>query len=68
MLAFDTQTRLAAQNLADPPLVKSLTIEAGPKFFESAGEKVAEAVNKAGMEIEKRKRCSLPDFRQVNVP
>jgi hypothetical protein len=54
LLALDTQTRLAAQKLSDPVKVKSLTIEAGPKFFDNAAEKVTSAVDAADTSIQKR--------------
>jgi len=54
LLALDTQTRLAAQKLADPPTVKTLTIEAGSKFFDGAAEKVTAAIDAADTAINKR--------------
>ena len=42
--AYDTEKRLQAQGLAEPFSVADWTIEAGPKFFASAVEKVGQGV------------------------
>lgn len=54
ILAYDTQMKLQHQGLAPTCSITSLTIEAGPKFFEGAGTKVADAVKAAGAEIKAR--------------
>jgi hypothetical protein len=47
ILAYDTQKRLASQDLSSAPDVSTLTIEAGPKFFDTAVSKVTDAVQSA---------------------
>jgi hypothetical protein len=54
VLAYDTEVRLASQQLDPPPQLAELVIEAGPKFFPSAAEKVAAAVKSAASSIEAR--------------
>jgi hypothetical protein len=52
--ALDTQARLAAQQLGETPAVKEFVIEAGPKFFDSATEKVTAAIDAADSAIKTR--------------
>jgi hypothetical protein len=54
ILAYDTEAKLRSQNLAPATSISSLTIEAGPKYFEGAAAKVAEAVTAAGAAIQTR--------------
>jgi hypothetical protein len=55
VLAYDTEARLQAQGLASKSQLKSLTIEAGPKYFEGASAKVSAAVAAAGEQVKQRK-------------
>jgi hypothetical protein len=55
LLAYDTEARLQAQGLAPKSELKSLTIEAGPKYFEGASAKVSAAVAAAGEQVKQRK-------------
>jgi hypothetical protein len=54
ILAYDTEKKLAAQGLSSPANVSTLTIEAGPKFFDEAAGKIAGAVRKAAAAIQNR--------------
>ena len=54
ILAYDTEVKLRAQHLAPANSISSLTIEAGPKYFEGAASKVAAAVTAAGAVIQTR--------------
>jgi hypothetical protein len=54
ILAYDTEVRLQAQGLSPASSVASLTIEAGPKYFDGAATKVAAEVSAAGAAIQQR--------------
>jgi hypothetical protein len=54
VLAYDTEVNLRAQRLSPAGSISSLTIEAGPKYFEGAATKVAAAVTAAGAVIRSR--------------
>jgi hypothetical protein len=54
ILAYNTEARLQEQGLSPGHSVASLTIEAGPKFFDGAAAKVAEATSAVAAEIQKR--------------
>jgi hypothetical protein len=54
VFALDTQARLAAQQLGEASAVKEFVIEAGPKFFDSASEKVTAAIDAADSAIKTR--------------
>jgi hypothetical protein len=54
VLAYDTQKRLAGQGLSTAPNVSTLTIEAGPKFFDGAFSKVTDAVQSATATLQRR--------------
>jgi hypothetical protein len=54
MLAYDTQKRLQAQGLSPSFDITSLTIEAGPTYFDGAVAKVAQAVDAASAAIQHR--------------
>ncbi|MGC4033230.1 MAG: M17 family peptidase N-terminal domain-containing protein [Tepidisphaeraceae bacterium] len=54
VMAYDTEKRLQAQHLAPPFDVTRLTIEAGPKFFPNALEKVSDAITAVSAELSKR--------------
>ena len=54
ILAYDTEVKLQEQNLSSPNFVASLTIEAGPKYFDGAAAKVADAVTAARATIQQR--------------
>jgi Cytosol aminopeptidase family, N-terminal domain len=54
ILAYDTQKRLASQALSSAPIVSTLTIEAGPKFFEGSVSKVTDAVQSATATLQGR--------------
>jgi len=54
ILAYDTEKRLQAQGLSPAADVTSFTIEAGPKFFDGASAKVAEAVKSASAVVQQR--------------
>lgn len=58
LLAYDTEKRLQAQGLAPKFSIESLTIEAGPSFFDSAVEKVGKGIE--SMSIELGQRDSTP--------
>jgi hypothetical protein len=52
--AYDTEKRLENQGLAEKSDISALVIEAGPKYFDSAIEKVTQAVREAGEAIAQR--------------
>jgi len=54
LLAYDTETRLQAQGIAPRAAIADLTIEAGPKFFDGAIEKVTAAVASAANQAKRR--------------
>jgi Cytosol aminopeptidase family, N-terminal domain len=54
ILAYDTEKRLQQQQLAPPSDVASLTIEAGPKFFDAAVAKLSIAVQTAADALGRR--------------
>jgi Cytosol aminopeptidase family, N-terminal domain len=54
VLAYDTEMRLQNQGLSDKTTISSLVIEAGPKYFDGAVEKVTQAVNQSGAAIDQR--------------
>ena len=54
ILAYDTEVKLRAQGLAPAGSISSLTIEAGPKYFEGAAAKITAAVTAAGALIQTR--------------
>jgi hypothetical protein len=54
ILAYDTQKRLASQDLSSVPDVSTLTIEAGPKYFDGALSKVADAVQSTAAMLQER--------------
>jgi hypothetical protein len=54
ILAYDTHFRMQAQGLSSASSVSSLTIEAGPKYFDGAATKVADAVKAATAAVQKR--------------
>jgi leucyl aminopeptidase len=54
LLAYDTEKRLQAESLSPKDDLKDLTIEAGPKFFNSAVEKVTTAIASAAEQIKER--------------
>ena len=54
VLAYDTEKKLQQQGLAPSADVATLTIEAGPKYFEGASAKVGEAVTSATATLEQR--------------
>lgn len=54
VLAYDTEKRLQEQGLASSTDVATLTIEAGPKYFEGAAAKVREAVTSATATLKQR--------------
>jgi hypothetical protein len=47
ILAYDTEKKLAAQGLSSSATVSTLTIEAGPKYFDGAAAKIAGAAQSA---------------------
>ena len=59
LLAYDTEYRLAAEQLNPPTELKELVIEAGSKFFDAATEKVSAAIKTAGKEIDARLKTPL---------
>ena len=54
ILAYDTEVKLQEQGLSPASSVPSLTIEAGPKYFDGAATKVADAVTAVGAAIQQR--------------
>ena len=54
VLAYDTEKKLQEQGLASSADVATLTIEAGPKYFDGAAAKVGEAVASATTTLEQR--------------
>ena len=54
ILAYDTEVRLQEQGLSTASSVSSLTIEAGPKYFDGAVAKVADAVKAATAAVKSR--------------
>ena len=59
VLAYDTERRLQAQGLAPKAEVTSLTIEAGPSYFEAAAAKVKAAVAAAAAQVQSRSSANL---------
>ncbi len=58
LFAYDTEKRLQAQGLASKFSIKSLVIEAGPSYFDSAVKQVGEGI--AGVDSELAKRDTAP--------
>jgi hypothetical protein len=54
LLAYDTEKKLQSQGLAPKASIVDFTIEAGPKFFAGAAEKVSAAAAFATGQIKKR--------------
>jgi len=54
IMAYDTEVKLQEQGLSSGSSVASLTIEAGPKYFDGAAAKVADAVTTASATIKTR--------------
>ena len=54
ILAYDTEMKLQQQGLAPANSISALTIEAGPKYFDGAAAKVADAVKAATAEAQSR--------------
>ena len=54
VLAYDTQIRLAEQGLAPKMQITDFIIEAGPKYFEGAAQKVQAAVAAAAQQVKAR--------------
>jgi len=54
LLAYDTEKRLQAEGLSPNDDLRDLTIEAGPKFFDSAIKKVTPAIASAAEQINQR--------------
>jgi hypothetical protein len=54
LLAYDTETRLQTQGIAPKAAIADLTIEAGPKFFSGAVEKVTTAIASATDQLKQR--------------
>jgi hypothetical protein len=54
LLAYDSERRLQAEGLSPKHSIEDLTIEAGPKFFNGAVEKVTASVATAGEQIKLR--------------
>jgi hypothetical protein len=52
--AYDTEKRLQQQGLAESFSIADWTIEAGPKFFDSASTKVQEGIHAAGAALPAR--------------
>jgi Cytosol aminopeptidase family, N-terminal domain len=52
--AYDTEKRLQAQDLGPRFSIKSLTIEAGPAFYDSAVRQVGDGINSIGTELDQR--------------
>jgi len=52
--AYDTEKRLQAQGLEPDFSIKSLTIEAGPSYFESAVKQVGEGIDSISAELGQR--------------
>lgn len=54
VLAYDTEKRLQEQSLSNQASVADLTIEAGPRYFDGAAEKVRASVAAAADQVGKR--------------
>jgi hypothetical protein len=54
IMAYDTEVKLKEQDLSRASFVASLTIEAGPKYFDGAATRVAQAVAASAAAIQKR--------------
>ena len=54
LLAYDTEKRLQAEGLSPRDDLQDFTIEAGPRFFDSAVEKVKAAIDSAAAQIKER--------------
>ena len=54
VLAYDTEKRLQAQGLAKTSNIADFTIEAGPKYFDAAVEKVRASVAAAAEQVKRR--------------
>ena len=54
ILAYDTEVKLQEQGLSTASSVSTLTIEAGPKYFDGATTKVADAVTAVGAAVRTR--------------
>jgi len=57
LLAYDTERRLQSENLAPKADLKDITIEAGPKYFDGAMEKVTVAIAAAAEQIKQRNKA-----------
>jgi hypothetical protein len=58
VLAYDTEKKLASQDLTSPADVETLTIEAGPKYFDGAFAKVSDAVQGTAATLQQRSTAS----------
>jgi hypothetical protein len=54
LLAYDTEKRLQAQGLEPKFVIKSLVIEAGPAYFDSAVRQVGEGIDSISTELDQR--------------
>lgn len=54
LLAYDTEKRLQAQGMEPNFKIDSLTIEAGPAFYDSAVRQVGDGINSIGTELDQR--------------
>jgi hypothetical protein len=54
LLAYDTETRLQTQGIAPKAAIADLTIEAGPKYFGGAVEKVTAAIVSTTEQLKQR--------------
>src|SRR5713101_6676696 len=64
LLAYDTELRLQEQGLASGAKIREFVIEAGPKYFEGAAEKVSAAVRSAGAALAQR---DAKPYRQASA-
>jgi hypothetical protein len=64
ILAYDTEKKLQVQQLSPSVDVSSLTVQAGPKFFDGAFEKVSSAVASATQQV--KQRSALP-YAQITA-
>jgi hypothetical protein len=61
LLTYDTNKRLQKEQLAEPFTIDIWTIDAGPKFYEEAAQKVAQAVEISSRTIAKRDAAPYSD-------
>jgi len=57
LLAYDTEVRLQQQALTPKAIIEDITVEAGPKYFAGAAEKVKDAVVTASEYIKHRENA-----------